>query len=196
VDDHPTLTANSARPTRRPWCLFQSGTRTYAVALEAVAEVVEVERLVCLPQSPPQVLGLCTLRREVIPVIELDRSARDGKTPGAGSRLTVLVLKTGRGRWAIQVNSEGTTVAEEELGDPPLATAPADGPSLGISGTVRRGDAVYSVIDPEATWKFVRHRVEDWYSNHWARESSPNSAAGIACAGSDATPAPLLEVRT
>jgi purine-binding chemotaxis protein CheW len=165
------------------------------VALEAVMEVVEVERLVCLPQSPPQVLGLCTLRREVIPVIELDRSARDGKTQGAGSKLTVLILRTGRGRWGFPVNSEGTTVAEEELGEKPPAGLHVDGPSLGIMGAVRRGEKVYCVIDPEATWRFVRERVEDWYSNHWGRES-PNRVAGIACAGSGAMPAPALEVRT
>jgi chemotaxis signal transduction protein len=196
VGDHTNLPANSARPTRRPWCLFLSGTGLYAVALDAVAEVVEVERLVGLPQSPPQVLGLCTLRREVIPVIELDRSARDRGAQGVGSGLTVLVLKTGRGRWALHVNSQGTTVVEDDLGDPPPVSDHADGPSLAISGTVRRGDEVYSVIDPEATWKFVRQRVEDWYSNHWGRESSLNGVVGIGCAGSGAIPTPLLEVRT
>jgi purine-binding chemotaxis protein CheW len=162
------------------------------VALEAVAEVVEVERLVGLPQSPPQVLGLCTLRRDVIPVIELDRSAGAGNTQAAGSRLTVLVLKTGRGRWAFPVDSQGTTVAEDELGEPPAASARTDG--LGITGTVHRGGDVYAVIDPEATWTLVRQQVEVWYRNHWGRESSPISAMGTSCGGSVARPASVVEV--
>src|SRR5438874_1226602 len=66
----------------RAWCLFRCGRATLAVGLEAVAEVVEVERLVVLPHSPPRVLGLCALRREVIPVIGLVDPGDEPAGPG------------------------------------------------------------------------------------------------------------------
>ncbi len=64
----------------------------FAVGLEAVAEVVEVERLVRLPQSPPHVLGLCALRRDVIPVVAVQRTAAE-----PSSRFLVLILRTSQG---------------------------------------------------------------------------------------------------
>src|SRR5438874_2320734 len=114
----------------RPWCLFRSGPIGYAIGLESVAEVIEVERLVRLPHCPPRVLGLCVLRRELIPVIGLNEpAAGPASTPApAPARALVLILRTARGTWAIRINSEGTVVAEESLDEPdpdarPLGTA-------------------------------------------------------------------------
>jgi chemotaxis signal transduction protein len=188
VNDHPTFGPAPSGSTR-PWCFFQSGMAAYAIAVEAVAEVVEVERLVRLPHSPPRVLGLCTLRREVIPVIGLDRSSPASESPGVCSKVTVLILKSGRGRWAFRVNPEGTVVAKEALDDPPAATAHANAPGLAITGTIRRAEMVYAVIDPDATWKNVRKEVEDWYSNHWGRASTPRRGEIYTPAGSGCTPA-------
>src|SRR4051794_6008810 len=156
--------ATAARPGR-PWCLFRSGERHLAIGLESVAEVVEVERLVRLPTSPPRVIGLCALRREVIPVIGLNDP---GPEPPAGPPgFLVLILRTGRGTWAVRINAEGTLVAEESVDD----VAPAAerlGPAF--LGSVRRGDTCYAVIDPEATWQDVRQSVEDWYCDRSGRD--------------------------
>ncbi len=56
---------------RRAWYLFRSEGVPFAVGLEAVAEVVEADRPVRLPLCPPRVLGLCTVRRDVVPVVRL-----------------------------------------------------------------------------------------------------------------------------
>jgi chemotaxis signal transduction protein len=160
-------TAN--RPTR-PWCLFHCGSASYAFGLESVAEAVEVECLVRLPQSPPRVLGMCTLRREVVPVIGLDR--HDGELSlhdAAMSKVLVLILRSARGTWAVRINAEGTVVAEEPLEE----TAPAgDCDGLAFLGTVRRGDAGYAIIDPETTWRNVRQSVENWYCEHPGRDTA------------------------
>ena len=150
------------RPTR-PWCLFHCGPASYAFGLESVAEAVEVECLVRLPQSPPRVLGMCTLRREVIPVIGLDRHDAELTLYAAASKVLVLILRSAHGTWAVRINAEGTVVAEEPLEE----SAPAgDSAGLAFLGTVRRGDAGYAVIDPETTWRNVRQSVENWYCEH------------------------------
>lgn len=163
--------APAERPTR-PWCLFRSGATGYAIGLDSVAEVVEVDRLVRLPHSPPRVLGLCSLRREVIPVIGLNdpdaAPAPPSPPPAARAGLLVMILRTGQGTWAVLINAEGTIVAEEGLDAP----APA-GSHLGpvFLGTVRRGEAVYAAIDPVATWQNVRQGVEDWYCDRMGRDT-------------------------
>jgi chemotaxis signal transduction protein len=165
----------------RPWCLFHCGTTSFAIGLEVVAEVVEADRLVRLPHSPPQVLGLCTLRREVIPVIGLAPIQPGVESAGPPSRVVVLILKTGRGPWGFRVNADGTSVAEASLEDPSPHAGQATVPGLVVAGSIRKGEAVYSVIDADATWQLVRERVEDWYRNQWgvtptARPSSPVGA--------------------
>lgn len=162
-----------AAQSTRPWCLFQSGPRSYAIGLESVAEVVEVERLVRLPHSPPRLIGMCTLRREVMPVISLGASEQ----PSPAGKHVVLILQTGRGPWALEVSSEGTTVAEEPLEGPP----PEGGPEALATvflGTVRRGETCYAVIDPDATWQGVRAEVERWYADHWVREEFAREPKG------------------
>jgi CheW-like domain len=163
------------RPTRH-WCLFQGSRRAYAVGLESVAEVVELERLVRLPHSPPRVLGLCTLRREVLPVIGLDRD--DGASPEPTGMRPVLILRTSRGTWAVQVAGEGTAVGEGALEGPCPPPEPR-APWLTFLGTVRRGETVYAVIDPETTWKHVREGVETHYAGLWtdATEARHGTAA-------------------
>ena len=146
--------------TTRPWCLFHCCGASYAVGLSAVAEVVEVERLVRLPHSPPRVLGLCALRREVIPIVSLDREDEPRADPFA--RLLMLVLRTARGDWGVRIDAEGTAVAEEPLD---AAIPPVDRPGVSLLGTVRRGEAVYAAIDPEATWQSLRRGVDGWYGN-------------------------------
>ena len=133
-----------------------------------MAEVVEVERLVRLPHSPPRVLGLCALRREVIPVIGLNDPGPDPSAPQPRAGLLVMIFRTGRGIWAVRINPEGTIVAEEALDDPAPA-AVALGPVF--LGTIRRGETCYAVIDPEGTWQNVRQSVEDWYCDRMGRDT-------------------------
>jgi hypothetical protein len=168
---------HEARPTpdgpARPWCLFRCGSEAFAIALESVAEIVEVERLVGLPHSPPGVLGLCTLRREVVPVIALGGPWPDDAT-AEGAVTLVLILKAAAGLWALRVSAEGTAVAEE-----PLEVAGMVGPTSGARGgvqasflgTVRRGDSDYAVIDPEVTWRGVRESIDQWHAGHWGRDN-------------------------
>ena len=67
-----TLEATAAQS----WCLVRIDARPFAVALGAVVEIVEAEELVRLPLCSPQVLGLCTYRRDLLPVIALGEDPR------------------------------------------------------------------------------------------------------------------------
>lgn len=168
MDDQKTTTPDGDVSTR-PWCLFQCGASSYALGLEAVAEVVEVERLIRLPHSPPLVLGLCALRREMIPVIGLN-DAMNVEASSAGGKHSVLILRTTKGTWGLRINPEGTIVAQEGLDE--LETSSGVGGGL---GSLHRGETDYAIIDPETTWRSVRDRVEDWYCNHWTRKKASST---------------------
>ena len=152
--------------TTRAWCLFEAGGGRYAIGLEMVAEVVELERLVRLPSCQPRVLGLCALRRDVIPVFRIGPEGEPPEGPD-GERKHVLILRTSRGVWAIEIHAEGTVVAEEPLD---ATKRPGDvDDAVVVLGTVPRGEAVYTAIDPEATWWRFREAVDDWYAHYWDR---------------------------
>jgi len=159
---------DTSRPTR-PWCLFHCGGTTYALGLESVCEVIEVERLVPLPLSPPRVLGLCNFRREAVPVVALG-GAGDEPEEESGRNL-VVILRTSQGHWALRIAPGGTVVGQGVLEGP--ASKGADGPTVPVRlGTVRHGETAYVAIDPEATWKSVREQVEGWYADDWCRGAS------------------------
>jgi purine-binding chemotaxis protein CheW len=132
-----------------------------------VAEVVEPERLVDLPLRSPGVLGLCTLRREVLPVIDLEETGSEVPASASPTRRLVLVLRTSHGAWGVRIDPEGTVVAHEA----PLALPPSENESGPVVvATVRRGESSHAVIDPEATWRKLRRGVEDFYLALFAPE--------------------------
>jgi purine-binding chemotaxis protein CheW len=168
-------------PPGRPWCVFHCGRHGFAVTLDAVAEVVEVDRLVRLPHAPSRVLGLCVLRREVIPVIDLDTPESDRGVPATPPGCLAVILRTAQGIWAIKVNREGTAVARAI---PEAAEGPSpDGRGLVCAGSIQKGDARHAVIDPEAAWRSVRAEVQDWYRDHRGGESDGKASEGIAATG-------------
>jgi chemotaxis signal transduction protein len=156
-------------PATRSLCLFQSGSKTFAIGLEAVAEVIEVDRSVRLPHSPPNVLGMCVLRRDVIPVLDLAEGPQENGWSRPLAKSTVLLLKTSHGIWGVQISGEGIIVTDDSVESGMDRT---DGAS---SGFVQRGETLYALIDPEATWLKMRTTVERWYSDYWGAESSAAS---------------------
>jgi chemotaxis signal transduction protein len=143
-----------------PWCLFRSDSRPFAIGLEAVAEVVQADRLIRLAHCPPQVLGLCTVRRDIVPVLSLNPSVL-GEATNPEAPLVVLIVRSDQGPWGIRIDREGTAVSEGKLdassgGEPTVGGAE-------IVGLVRRGDLAHAVIDPDRTWRNVRESVDAWY---------------------------------
>jgi chemotaxis signal transduction protein len=165
--------ASACLPTTEAWCLFRSFQQPYAIPLECVSEVVSVESLVRLPLGPPELLGLCTIRRDVIPVVGLI----DGRPAEAGAHQNpsaVLVIRAERETWGIGISREGIIVDDQQLGEDESAMAAGLGPRVQAE-SVRRGETSYTVIDPEALWRSVRGLVERWYGLISSRQTAPSS---------------------
>jgi purine-binding chemotaxis protein CheW len=149
------------------WCLVRIGAQPFAVALPAVAEVVEAEELVRLPLCPPRILGLCTYRRDLIPVVGLLETSATTTGRGEGRPL-VLLLRSEHGTWGIEIDRGGTVVAEGRLDE--RNASPLDSGGTVFIGSITRGESVSAVIDHEATWRNIRKQVEDWYKRAPGRD--------------------------
>jgi chemotaxis signal transduction protein len=161
------------------FCLFRGDAGPMAVSLEFVAEILETDTLVRLPWSPPQVVGLCSHHREVVPVVALrplDRDAGDDPTSAdaqaapAGrdtervrcddpSRRVVLILKTEHGAWGARVEAGNPIMSRESAS----YNSPRESTSGAVLIGVIRHEAIsYRILDPEATWRRVRSEVGRW----------------------------------
>jgi chemotaxis signal transduction protein len=183
------MTATAMEP-KRWFCLFRTDAGPMAVSVESVTEVLETDTLVPLAWSPPQVVGLCSYHRDVIPVVvlgplargahdnvsgERDQApARDPAGEKAGthdqSRSLVLILKTEHGAWGIRVDSESTTISREspEYHSPRMLASGA-----ALIGIVQLAGTCYEIIDAEATWRGLRSVVSRWTG--LKSESNPSS---------------------
>jgi chemotaxis signal transduction protein len=178
------------------FCLFRGDAGTMAVPAESVAEVLELDRLVRLAWSPPQVAGLCPFRREVIPVVRLTSPSlgAGGDSPGARKTPTVadplaetrhdpdharsilLILKAARGAWGVRCDSAWTIMSREcPEYHPPRPDE--DGPVL--VGTILREGIHYGVLDTEATWHGLRSAIGRWYGRIGEPETSTPIAPGL-----------------
>ena len=145
------------RTSRRAWCLFHNEAGAMAVPIEAVAEVVRVERLVPVPLAPACLIGLCVLRRDVIPVIDLGCQQKQARA-GPSHPVDVLMMRTMHGPWGVLIARGGTEVVEAALDE---RAAASDQPS-GAAQTMTYAGKVHIAHDPEALWRHVRAQIEPW----------------------------------
>jgi chemotaxis signal transduction protein len=174
-----SMTTQSPTGPKRWFCLFRGDGGPMAVSLESVAEILETDTLVRLAWGPPQVVGLCSYHRDVVPVVALgplppelgddlssgqDQAVATG-TAGAKdgnddrSRCVVLILRTEHGAWGIQVDAQNTIMSRESPEYHPPRVA-ANAPVL--IGVVRHAAIGYRILDAEATWRRLRAAVARW----------------------------------
>ncbi|HWE37801.1 MAG TPA: chemotaxis protein CheW [Isosphaeraceae bacterium] len=138
------------------WCLFRSDAEPLAVALGAVVEVVEAKALARWPAGVPRVLGLCSYRRGVLPVVRLTEPApgvEDGATP------LVLVLRKGVEAWGIRVDRGGTAVRRGGLDPAGAGRASAVGGRVRSIGMIEHEGAAFLAVDAADAWEAIRAEV-------------------------------------
>jgi chemotaxis signal transduction protein len=164
------------------FCLFHADAGPMAISVDHVAEVLETETLIRMAWSPPQVAGMCSYRHEVVPVVKLRLVDDAGGADGSGSearpvvqndrlaRCVVLILKTEQGAWGVGVESAKTVMSREvpEWHSPRISAT-----GLVLTGTIRRGETRYEIVDGEATWLGLRSAISRW--SGFMNESSPSS---------------------
>jgi chemotaxis signal transduction protein len=160
--------------TEQAWCLVRIDGRPFAVALQAVAEIVEAEELVGLALCSPRMLGLCPYRRDLLPVLALSEAPAATPVPAEG-RPMVMILRGEQGTWGIRIDRGGTIVAEGPLDDRGAAAVGLGSGGAVVIGSITRGDTTHAAIDAEATWRNLRDAIERWYQGDRGRDLGPGA---------------------
>lgn len=119
------------------------GGEHHALAVGAVREVVLVEDIVPVPGAGPHVLGVQTLRGELIPVVALDGlvGAR------AGDAMRLVVVQDGERRAAFVVDRAEDVEELEAVDDGQSRGVLHDGRLVGVLDVPSLLDAVAAAID-------------------------------------------------
>jgi purine-binding chemotaxis protein CheW len=117
----------------------------YALPIERVREIVRLRAITHVPRVPPIVLGVISLRGEIVQVLEL-RQALGAGTAKPGRRARIVVMHGDEGEVAgllVDAVTEVMRLAEGDLAEPP------GNPADCVRAICRRGDRFVSLIDPE-----------------------------------------------
>ncbi len=101
---------------------FRLGPEWYAVGIDAVREVVRVERLTYLPSAPAQIAGAINLRGNIVSVTDPKRLfAMPAGAAGEQSRIVVIESPTAETGLLVDEVGQVVAIAPSQL-EPPLAT--------------------------------------------------------------------------
>jgi len=119
----------------------------YALPIERVREIVRLRTITAVPRVPADVLGVISLRGEIVQVVDLRR--RLGLTPGSpgrSARIVIVLGEDGRiGGLVVDAVNEVISVAEAEL-------QPPTGESEVVASLCSRGESFVSVVDLDKLW--------------------------------------------
>ncbi|HEY4130068.1 MAG TPA: chemotaxis protein CheW [Gemmatimonadaceae bacterium] len=123
--------------------VFRLGAERFAIDLAAVDEVIDSPLAQRLPDSPPHVLGLATIRGELIAIYDPRPVLHVGDTLDGA----VLLFARGDRRVAIAIDDvfDAITVEPSDI-QPAPGSSGSDGVLLGV---VRRDGALIAVLDAE-----------------------------------------------
>jgi purine-binding chemotaxis protein CheW len=135
-------TANAAAP----FILFTLNEATYAIRSQDIQQLDMVRAITTVPNAPPFVEGVVSVRGEVIPVVNLrKRFGFADAAPSAKSRM--LVVRRGKRTVGLLVDSarEFASIGESDIQPPPDTIADLSGRYL--EGIAHAGDRLVLVVN-------------------------------------------------
>ena len=145
---------SSVEPT---FCVFRRGLSWLALPALAVQEVLPCPGMVFVPGTPAAFVGMCHVRSEFIPVLNLDSVLA---TKSHSSDQIMLILDDVDGAWGILVD-EVSSLQQLEVSDAPETSA-CDSESV-VIGWATSGDRVIQVLEQPR----IRRAAEQELLAHW-----------------------------
>lgn len=132
--------------TEPMYLTFALGAETYGIPLERVLEIIVVQPITRIPDTPPYVKGVINLRSKVIPVV--DARARFGMDLASyQARTCIIVVQAGDWPVGVVVDKVCDVVAIAAVDTqvpPPITQASAD---HFLAGLGKVGDEVRLLLD-------------------------------------------------
>lgn len=154
------------------YCVFQAEDSVWAIAASSVREIADTAQIVVVPEAPPEVVGVCHVRMEFVPVLSLPGLL--GETGGDQQTADfLLILDGGEGPWALPIQRALSLHTLEIAGGE--AAMGGQLQSSGILGTASFRDHVLRIVD--AAWLY--RRAHEIIERHWKRELVECHEAGL-----------------
>jgi purine-binding chemotaxis protein CheW len=124
--------------------MFRVGNERFAVELLCVEEAIDLVAPHHVPEMPPAMLGVITVRDTLTPVFSPD----DALGVAAVSKGAALIFRSNRGRFALAIDDvdDVTTLDLAQLRDVPGI----DGSDSLVLGVARNGSGIVALVDAEA----------------------------------------------
>jgi purine-binding chemotaxis protein CheW len=124
--------------------MFRVGSERFAVELLCVEEAIDLAEPHHVPEMPPAMLGVVTVRDALTPVFSPD----DALGVAAVSKGAALIFRSNRGRFALAIDDvdDVTTLDLTHLRDAPGI----DGADSLVLGVARHGGGILALVDAEA----------------------------------------------
>jgi len=124
--------------------MFRVGAERFAVELSCVEEAIDLPEPHHVPEMPPAMLGVITVRDTLTPVFTPD----DALGVAAESKGAALIFRSSRGRFALAIDDVDDVMS---LDLAQLRDAPGiDGTDALILGVARHGSGIVALVDAEA----------------------------------------------
>ena len=143
----PEPEAAPAPLAREEFLTFLLGSDEYAVDIERVREVVRPPPIAEVPRAPPHILGVVTVRGEVVAV--LDPRRRLGLAPAqpAEGEGKIVIVDAGEGPVGLQVDRVASVVRLRAGSIEPCPQGIAGSRGEFLAGIGRDGDRLFTVLD-------------------------------------------------
>jgi purine-binding chemotaxis protein CheW len=147
--NHPTGDTHSGNTRAGKYLSFALGREEYAIRVLKVREIVKLQHITSVPDTPVDVRGVINLRGKVIPVIDL-RTKFGLKNPEDGERTCIIVVEVAssqHGPMGIIVDevSEVLTLTDADIQDTPDFGSGVETPFL--LGLARVKESVKILLD-------------------------------------------------
>ena len=150
----PEFAASEAPPELEPVVLareefltFLLGAEEYAVAIERVREVVRAPPITEVPRAPAHILGVVTVRGEVVAVLDPRRRLGLPEAPVAAGQGKIVIVDAGDGACGLHVDRVASVVRLRPGSIEPCPQGIASPSSEFLAGIGREGDRLFTVLD-------------------------------------------------
>jgi len=143
----PASAEDADTVVREEYLTFLLGREEYAVAIERVREVVKAPPVTEVPRAPAHILGVVTVRGEVVAVLDPRRRlGLPGAPPGAGTGRLVIV-DGGEGPCGLLVDAVASVVRLPPGAIEPCPQGIGGARAECLAGIGREGERLFTVLD-------------------------------------------------
>jgi len=141
-----TAAGAERRQARQEYVAFHLGAEEYGLAIDRVREIVKPPPIAEVPRAPAHLVGVVTLRGEVVPVFDPRRRLWLPPQP-PGPRARILVCESARGPAGLLVDAVSHVLRLAPSAVEPRPAGLGAGGSEAIAGIGREGERMVILLD-------------------------------------------------